>query len=403
MIYINILIILPDSNMDIPIRTQLAEIYGNFLADSNNIFILITKNSRLKGNYKFYQWKKMKIYEVNSKNIIYIYYLVNKINNIVKLDILQFRGPEFSSLLFYIFRNKWNIPIVIQYSEPVIEFQTHHLNQIYRKKSLKRFLLLKLTKILDIYQISFLKKCDLVLPISPWMKKYLISRGINPSKIISFPDGINPEKLDLESENQKKFEKKFNFDEKYQRIIYIGSLDKNRNLKTLICSFKIVIEEFKDVKLLIVGKGDGELELRNLVKKIHLSNDIIFTGYVPYEEVRKYIAISDIGISPIPNINMFKISSPLKLYEYMGMGLPVIANKEIFAHKNAIEKSNCGLLVKYKIEEFARAMITLLKNPKKAKFLGENGKKWVVKHRSYKQLAKDIEKEYKKQKKHYDI
>ena len=45
---------------------------------------------------------------------------------------------------------------------------------------------------------------------------------------------------------------------------------------------------------------------------------------VPYAEVPKHIAIADICVVPLPDIDWWRVSSPLKVYEYLAMGKPVI-------------------------------------------------------------------------------
>jgi glycosyltransferase involved in cell wall biosynthesis len=53
-----------------------------------------------------------------------------------------------------------------------------------------------------------------------------------------------------------------------------------------------------------------------------------------------------------------------------------------------------GILVPFKEEEFAMAIIDLLKDPEKMKEMGRKGREWVVKNRSYEILARRLEEEY---------
>lgn len=378
--------ILPESaKMDIPIRPQLAEIYGEYLSYKHNIYIIIYKYKNFNKVTK-YRWKRMIIFEINAKNLFRNIILMNETIKKIKVDIIQLRNPDFSSIMFFILKRRLKSSIVIQYTFPPII-----PSKFLKENFFDRFKL----KLLYLYQIAFMKKAKLILPISEWMGTYLISHGIKKSKIFNFPDGINPKNLKLSANtNSLNDLKSFVNPEEDHILIYVGTLDKMRKLEILLYSVEKVVQKIKNTKLLMVGDGSGKQELQNLTLKLNLQDHIIYTGYIPYKKVNQFISISEIGLSAIPDYYFYKLSSPLKLYEYMGMGKPVIANIEIFAHKKAIKRGNCGFLVKYTSDEFAKAIINLIENPEKAKIMGENGKKWAIKNRSYEKLALEIEKKY---------
>ena len=70
---------------------------------------------------------------------------------------------------------------------------------------------------------------------------------------------------------------------------------------------------------------------------------MIFTGKVPYEEVSDYIRTANIGILPFPNITWWAVSSPIKLMEYLAIGLPVVAT-DIDAHRWVVDKTQGAIL-----------------------------------------------------------
>ena len=115
---------------------------------------------------------------------------------------------------------------------------------------------------------------------------------------------------------------------------------------------------------------------------------------MPQAAVPNFIAASDIGVSPVPPFSFYKLSSPIKMFEYMAMGKPVVANQEIPEHKEILEESGGGVLVSFTSEAFADAIIELLDSPEKAKEMGRWGREWVVKNRSYEILARQVEARY---------
>lgn len=82
----------------------------------------------------------------------------------------------------------------------------------------------------------------------------------------------------------------------------------------------------------------GRSELESLSNDLGLSNRIIFTGKVAYSKVSCYIRTADVSIIPFPNISWWAVSSPIKLMEYLAIGVPIVAT-DIAAHRWVAQKS----------------------------------------------------------------
>jgi glycosyltransferase involved in cell wall biosynthesis len=77
-----------------------------------------------------------------------------------------------------------------------------------------------------------------------------------------------------------------------------------------------------DLKCLLVGESDY---LRSSVADIPGTDDIfVFSGPVPYEEVARYFAATDIGLYPVPGVSYDDGRSPIKVFEYTAAGCPVV-------------------------------------------------------------------------------
>ena len=77
---------------------------------------------------------------------------------------------------------------------------------------------------------------------------------------------------------------------------------------------------------------------------MNLEENVIFTSGVPFEEVPNYIKTADLGIVPLPAIDWWNVSSPIKLKEYLAMQIPVIAT-DIPAHRLVVEKAGGTTLI----------------------------------------------------------
>ena len=165
----------------------------------------------------------------------------------------------------------------------------------------------------------------------------------------------------------------------------------------LIRSFSLVHKSISNSSLLIVGgeeiKGD-EKNLKEIIKNFKVMDNVHITGNIKRNNVPKFLRRGRIGISPIPPNMKFKVSSPSKFVEYLSLGLPVVANKDIYDQREILTKSGGGILTNYNEQEFSDAILYLLKNKVKASKMGKMGKFWVSKNRNYKQLSKRLEEKY---------
>ena len=232
---------------------------------------------------------------------------------------------------------------------------------------------------------------DLILPVSKYLKDHLVKQGIPESKILAVPVGVDAGALSRQANRE--------IVDKYQLssskvVIYQGTLGKTRQLSVLLEAFLIVKQAVREAKLLIVGEGSDKENLEELAIELGIKDDVIFTGQVLQSEVPDFIAAANIGVSPIPPLAIYKVSSPIKLLEYMAMQKPVVANREIPEHQEVLEQSGGGISVPFTPQAFASAIIKLLDNPEKATEMGRKGREWVANNRSYEILARQVEKEY---------
>jgi glycosyltransferase involved in cell wall biosynthesis len=124
---------------------------------------------------------------------------------------------------------------------------------------------------------------------------------------------------------------------------FVGSMRPWHGLPVLIDAFSIFTQTYPQSRMLIVGDGrDKEslvegLKTRRLIKKTH------FTGAVPHHEVPCLLASMDVAVAPYTKHRGFYFS-PLKIYEYMASGLPVVASN-IGQIKEIIHNGKNGTLV----------------------------------------------------------
>ena len=326
--------------------------------------------------------------------------IFNKIPNTVKrmrytlkifrereYNLILVRDDVFDGLIATYIKKRYKIPFVFELSNP-LEQEWEYFKIAPKKPKFVYYLVAKLNKFIA---TRLLHKADLIIPISKWLKMHLVEQGIPESKIMPFSEGIDIEAF--RGQDGEVIREKYHLNNA-KVIIYVGTLGEGRYLKLLIQAFSEVRKRREDVNLLIVGEGDDEGNLKKLAGELGIGGDVIFTGQVPQAEVPGFIAAADIGVSPVPPFSFYKMSSPIKMFEYMAIAKPVIVNEEIPEHKEVLEQSGGGILVPFTPEAFAKAMIELLDDPEKAAEMGRRGREWVVENRTYEILARQVEQRY---------
>ena len=198
----------------------------------------------------------------------------------------------------------------------------------------------------------------------------MIRRGIEEKRIRVFSDGVDLGKFSINNfqfsnEKGENIRKKLGIKEGEKVVMYVGSLKKWKGVETLIESFhELKVKSLKlKVKLVIVGKGPEEESLRLKVKKLRLESKVIFAGFADRKNVPVYMAAADALV--LPNSGQEDISrlytSPLKMFEYMAAGRPIVATdlpsiREVLSEKTAFlfkvdDKADLAEKIKIALED----------------------------------------------------
>lgn len=161
-----------------------------------------------------------------------------------------------------------------------------------------------------------LREADLVITVSELMKRQLVERyGANPDKIRVVYNAIDA----------SKFSVRINKDEigvKDNLVLFLGRLSKQKGPIFFLRAAKRALEKEPNIKFVVAGKGDLLPQLINEAFRLGIQDKIIFTGYVPDEELKKLYAMADLYVAP-------SVSEPfgITILEAMASGTPAIISK----------------------------------------------------------------------------
>ena len=191
-----------------------------------------------------------------------------------------------------------------------------------------------------------------------------VSRHL-PDEYRIIPNGIDTEHFCLTGPRREEF-----IDGKVN-LLFVGRLERRKGLGHLLNACAIVKKNFSDFRLIVVGPG---LVLRyryeKLIEDMGLNSNIVFTGFVPSDELPSYYRTADIFCAPATGGESFGIV----LLEAMACGKPVIAT-DIQGYASVVADGEEGLLVPPQDEEsLAQALLTLLNDERLRRQMGAKGR-----------------------------
>lgn len=164
-----------------------------------------------------------------------------------------------------------------------------------------------------------------------------------------------------------------NWSDKQDEISYVGGISVVRGINQLMDALMFI----PDIRLNLAGNF-STVELENQVRAKERWNNVVFYGYVGRKELLSIFHRSKIGmVTLLPTPNHME-SLPIKMFEYMSAGIPVICSN-FPLWEEIIGSNECGVCVDpSKPELIAESVRFLMNNPDKAKKMGENGRLAII-------------------------
>jgi PEP-CTERM/exosortase A-associated glycosyltransferase len=197
----------------------------------------------------------------------------------------------------------------------------------------------RLTRALENHVV---KKADAVAVICEGLRGDLIARGVDPTKIVVSPNGVDLELFGNPPARDEALMAKLGLSGK-DVIGYIGSFYDYEGLDDLIAAMPLLQGAAKDAHLLLVGGGPMEDALRAQAAASPVAARIHFVGRVPHEEVERYYSLVDILAYPRKRMRLTDLVTPLKPLEAMAQGR-LVAASDVGGHKELITDGVTGTL-----------------------------------------------------------
>jgi glycosyltransferase involved in cell wall biosynthesis len=200
-----------------------------------------------------------------------------------------------------------------------------------------------------------------IVVVSPDLKDYVISFHVSTEKINQIPVAIDLTKYkkSISEENYPSL----GIDKKGLTIGYIGRLEPEKNLFTLIEAFEDLTKIIPKACLILIGDGSLAGSLKKEVENTQLTDKVRFLG--PQMDVPLWLTIIDIFVLP-----SFTEGMPISLLEAMASGKAIIASDTAGIRKMVSNRKTAVLFDPHSRQQLTDSMLLLSRNPLLRKSLG---------------------------------
>lgn len=203
--------------------------------------------------------------------------------------------------------------------------------------------------------------------VSDQMRDYAVNHGANPDNSSVVPNAIDPllfkpvgPRIQL-----REIENKF-------VVGFVGSLKSWHGIDVLVEAFRDFAKLHEDVHLLVVGDGPQRDWFEGYLAGSSLAEKVTLTGWLSHDELPAWLRAMNVAVAPYPSIDDFYFS-PLKLYEYLACGVPVVASRIGQIDSALCHGENALLVAPGSVAEFYEALNRLYLDKALRNRLGSSG------------------------------
>jgi phosphatidyl-myo-inositol dimannoside synthase len=225
-----------------------------------------------------------------------------------------------------------------------------------------------------------------VLSISHYTKELLCEFGVDAAKVKVVTLGVDPDKWQATADEVAKMKQRYELQGK-EVVLTLARLTARKGHDVTLRALPAVFAAHPNAVYVIAGKGENEANLRQLVEQLGLTQQVIFTGFVPDAEKAALYSACDVYVLLSRQEGIQVEGFGITLLEASACARPVVAGRH-GGVVDAVEDGVTGLLVEPDdVDGVAEAIKSLLEDAAYARRLGENGRKQIESQANWRNVA----------------
>jgi PEP-CTERM/exosortase A-associated glycosyltransferase len=299
---------------------------------------------------------------------------LEEVTRLVEPDIIHAHSPVLNALPALKVGRKFGIPVVYEirafWEDAAVDHGTTNQGSLrYRA-----------TRGLETRAIQ---RADHVFTICEGLRADIVARGVLSGKVTVIPNAVNVAAFNLASPPDPILQAQLQLTG-CTVIGFVGSFYAYEGLDLLMSALPALIKARPDVKVLLVGGGVQEANLRQQAQQLGVADKVVFSGRVPHQEVHRYYDLINVLAYPRHPMRLTELVTPLKPLEAMAQGQLFVAS-DVGGHKELVQHNKTGVLFKAgSAEALSTALLDLLNNPALWPVLRANGREFVENVRNWK-------------------
>ena len=238
------------------------------------------------------------------------------------------------------------------------------------------------------------RHADHVFTLTQAMKDELVSRGVDGTKITLLPNSCDIGRFEPQ-ERDADLAHELNIPDDVAVIGYVGTFVDYEGLEDLAASCALLKQQGTKFRLLLVGSenvGDAGIgpisrEVATIAEQGDFADWLIMPGRVPHDVVERYYSLIDIATFPRKPLPVTEMVSPMKPLEAMAMEKAIVVSSVRALSEMVVDGETGRVFEKGNLEDHARVLSELIKNPDQRQRLGKQARKWVGESRDWSNTA----------------
>jgi len=274
------------------------------------------------------------------------------------------------------------------------------IGKIYKKPIILDYIDKKLIDAIpNIFYKYIARNTNLMLAISP----YLMDSAKNEylcKKAIYIPNSIDTDHFKIDYTYRKKIRMSLGAKDNETIIGYAGSLIYWEGVPILVNAFRDLIQNYPNIRLAIMGDLTYTQGLRDnipkLVDELCLNRYVYLISSKKYEDVPKYLSAFDILCCPKIDCEVNRAASPVKVTEYLSMGIPTICSSVGGINELIVDGETGFLVAPGDLESLKNKIEWVLQNRDEAKMIANNGRGNAMDRFTYEKIGINLMQEISK-------
>ncbi len=252
-------------------------------------------------------------------------------------------------------------------------------SKLSRKPLIYDWLDLEIEKIPEVIFKYFLSQATTVLGESHYLCEK--ARGYGCKNVVYIPCFVDANHFQINEEARERVRNSWGVKRDNIVIGYAGLLHKGEGVTVLLQAFKSLLTKHKYIRLVILGVliPTGEwVDVPRLTKDLHLEDTVIIVPPVVHSEVPNVLSACDILCAPKLDMEVNRAAIPIKVIEYLSMGLPTVTTMVGELNRIVIDRVNGFMVKPGEVEDLEAVLEKIILNPEHSQEVGRRGRVEVV-------------------------